>query len=607
MGAWIKAIAGAAVLLVALACDDEEQQEPADPSEKLPTAPEADLDEMVLYDAGPFTMGEEFIWPGPYGDPWFIDQVPAHQVTLGGYRIDVHEVTVAEFALFLTYAGGDYHFHPDQPIELVDGGFLPIAGTEDEPIRYVTWEAADHYCRWAGKRLPTEAEWERAATGIEGREYPWGEDGPNCQRAVCFTAQSYCETAPQPVGSRPAGATPDGVLDLAGNVAEWVSDYYDYYTEEEQTDPTGPETGWLRVVRGGGYLERSHFLRSQGRRGADPDSRSSNLGFRCAFSHEPQDGALRGQLAPPADQGRVPTDRPLAPAAPESEILAEGLVTPTKIVRVGDGWFVLDTAQKAVFLIDGISVDPWLIADGLHGPVDMVTDGEQLYVAEKHAARVSQVTFDGEVSAIAEWQVGVDLLLMGDGELFWARDSGVLRSPLDGTVEHLADAAEVTDLALTADYLYFAAGLGANELEQVARVPLAGGEVEQLLDNEDFWNTFGQYYVPYFPVGLAHDPQIDTIYVLAQKAGWPSQVELCELGGVGDLDCFAHSPSKGLRPQLLDGVLYWGTNYTAVRFDPADETYTHLGGWVRCQGLAVDEDGVAFTDRGDGRVYRTSW
>ena len=234
----------------------------AEAASKRPQAPEVDLDAMPSFAASTFRMGVEALPVGSYGDAWFIDQQPAHDVSLGAFRLDRREVTVADFALFLSYAGGEAHFRPDQPIERVSGGYLPQAGHEHEPARHVTWSAARDYCLWAGKRLPTEAEWERAAAGLEGRTYPWGEEGAGCWIAVCFTGNTFCADGPLDVGSRPAGASPEGVLDLAGNVAEWVADRYGPYPAEPQQDPTGPAEGALRVVRGGGFLDSGVSLLS---------------------------------------------------------------------------------------------------------------------------------------------------------------------------------------------------------------------------------------------------------------------------------------------------------------------------------------------------------
>ena len=236
--------------------------------------------DMVAVPAGPFTMGSD---DGP------ADERPAHRLTLPEFFIDLYPVTNAGFAGFLNAAGthntgGERLFDfddPDARVRRTGGKWAPHPGHENHPVVEVTWAGARDYCARLGKRLPTEAEWEKAARGADGRRYPWGSAAPDRSRAR-FGAR-YNEMAP--VDGFVAGASPYGVQDMAGNAWEWVSSAYRSYPYDAEDGREDPKAGPVRGTRGGGHdSPASEITTTQRGRtlSRNPASGHHNIGFRCA-------------------------------------------------------------------------------------------------------------------------------------------------------------------------------------------------------------------------------------------------------------------------------------------------------------------------------------
>ncbi|MDR3576859.1 MAG: SUMF1/EgtB/PvdO family nonheme iron enzyme [Anaerolineaceae bacterium] len=207
------------------------------------------------------------------------DEKPAHTVYLDAFWIDKSEVTNAMYAMCV--GAGDCQ----TPHSAVNGNtqYYGISQYASYPVTGVEWNLADAYCKWAGRKLPTEAQWEKAARGTDGRIYPWGNQDP---------AGSQLNDAGDmtQVGSYPAGASPFGALDMLGSVNEWVADWYSesYYSSSPSRNPMGPSSGSERVVRGGAWtVNNGSAARSASRIGNDPATWDSNLGFRCSINAAP--------------------------------------------------------------------------------------------------------------------------------------------------------------------------------------------------------------------------------------------------------------------------------------------------------------------------------
>ncbi|HGG06259.1 MAG TPA: hypothetical protein ENK28_12445 [Aliiroseovarius sp.] len=283
-------------------------------------------DRMVLIPAGEFIMGsdkvataDESIGVGAT-KPWYLDEHPRHRQTLPAYYIDRYEVTNREYAAFvaatghaapINWANNGYILRPrlnalralpveklrrlgaeifrlDMDTRQMDTDAL-IKAFEDrlemldrEPVTYVTWRDARAYCNWAGGRLPTEAEWEKAARGRAGHEFPWGNEW---QPAMANAGDEFWEDGVAPVGSYEGDKSDYGVYDLAGNVSEWVQDWYQPYPGSDYSSADFGEK--FKLIRGAGWGREGHyalhlFLRAAYRFYLNPESAHEDLGFRCA-------------------------------------------------------------------------------------------------------------------------------------------------------------------------------------------------------------------------------------------------------------------------------------------------------------------------------------
>ncbi|MBN1307577.1 MAG: SUMF1/EgtB/PvdO family nonheme iron enzyme [Chitinispirillaceae bacterium] len=251
---------------------------------------------LVYVHEGTFTMGRN-------GDDIPLNQQPAHAVTLSSFLIDRHEVTVGRYAEFLNDGNGINRTHYCDSMAMIgiscEGSLFSVDSARiHHPMVWLSWTDADTFCRWAGGRLPTEAEWEKAARGSDARLYPWGNSFYFNQHPTDFFLANYIAgyisaddsgysndgaryTAP--VGNYASGVSPFGLFDMAGNISEWCFDWYANVFPSDTIDPKGPELGLWRSYRGGSYKNYPEELMATYRFRHDPSARKDDLGCRCAY------------------------------------------------------------------------------------------------------------------------------------------------------------------------------------------------------------------------------------------------------------------------------------------------------------------------------------
>jgi len=260
------------IMVVWVGCGEDEPDK-VKPKEVVDEGPEKriiwkkDGAKMVLIPAGSFEMGDHF-------NESLARERPVHTVKLDAFYMDKDEVTVGKFRKFVRETGYEY----DRWDDVAD-----YSPTDKHPIVFVSWnDAAAAYAEWAGKRLPTEAEWEYAARGgLIGKRYPWGDDEGVARDYANYKGTGGKDkwTRCAPVGSFKSNGY--GLYDMAGNVWEWCSDWYGSYSNSPLRNPQGPSTGMGRVLRGGSWFNVTDRLRAAFRGNSAPADSSVTFGFRC--------------------------------------------------------------------------------------------------------------------------------------------------------------------------------------------------------------------------------------------------------------------------------------------------------------------------------------
>jgi len=239
--------------------------------------------DLCLIPAGSFTMGSDSDLP---------NEAPAHEIYLDAYYIGKAEVTNAEYYPFWLESGGTDSEHTPISYGEAFGTWPDVAEMKPNyPVIGVSWDSAVAYAAWRGMRLPTEAEWEKAARGTEAKRWPWGDTFTQRIKDTTIHANVWKQSGArlQPVGTYQTGVSPYGAYDMAGNVWEWVADRYSdtYYRRSPDRNPKGPAVGSRRVVKGGSWLNPEMLARCSTRIGQYPAIGTSFIGFRLAKDAAP--------------------------------------------------------------------------------------------------------------------------------------------------------------------------------------------------------------------------------------------------------------------------------------------------------------------------------
>jgi iron(II)-dependent oxidoreductase len=275
-------------LLVASAAPAAAANQAAEPAKHFAAIAQlAQPSPMVPIPAGWFLMGTIRKDDDPYGmETQFDDtEMPQRRIWLNAYEIDRDEVSLAEYLAWLQAQ----RRRPSEELQRLIRHLISVHSLPDYvmarwPALYVVWQEAADFCQSQGKRLPTEAEWEKAARGLDGNLFPWGKAKPEWGLAVFGQYHVHEIPLVAAVDSGEEGRSPFGLHHMAGNVAEWVWDWFgtDYYVMMPERNPQGPATGRYKSVRGGSWKSKPDMLRTATRGGAVPDQRAATIGFRCA-------------------------------------------------------------------------------------------------------------------------------------------------------------------------------------------------------------------------------------------------------------------------------------------------------------------------------------
>ncbi|MGC6418899.1 MAG: formylglycine-generating enzyme family protein [Bradymonadia bacterium] len=551
-----------------------------------PNAPNVDMSGVAIFEGGAFTRGTESgLAVGRYGDGWYVNELGADPVDVASFGLDKHETNVSSYADFLTHACGTWCYDPRMPIVRSDGRFVPLDGYESYPINWVDHRSADWFCRWSGKRLPTEVEWEYAAAdGPQQRPWPWMvEMGPRCHLADYSYDGGRCTRRLQPNADDNDALTRQGISRLGGGVAEWVADWYAPYAPDgEALDSVH------RVIRGGSFLTNRLQMRPQSRRGRPPATRAVDIGFRCAWSADLTDppGVMRGTLDVQASSEATRTVLP-APRADEIETIATDLDRPGAVVRTelgawvatAEGLVVLASDEATRIVDDALFEQLWTDGDGVVG---LLTDAESLVRIDE-----SGVTERVPVP-------GIEQVIKVDELWIWTDGRTVYRGSFDAPFVPWFDV-EGTITTMTAyDRALIFAVNGGDGSGLYSRALGADNETETLLEAEAIPN-------PLKLKSLTTDGS--SLALLIALEDWPYSSLVCNFDvDARRLGCRRHTPPKSTALTFHGQNLIWRTQFGVATLLGSEVDFI-LSGFTP-GGMFVDGAALWVTDRAKGRLVK---
>ena len=522
---------------------------------------------------------------GRYGDGWYVNELGAGPVDVASFGLDKYETNVSSYAAFLTHACGDACYDNRMPIVRSDGQFAPLDGYESYPINWVDHRSADWFCRWAGKRLPTEVEWEYAAAdGPQQRPWPWMvETGPRCHLADYSYDGGRCTQRLHANEDHADSQTRQGIRRLGGGVAEWVADWYAPYTSDGET-----LENVYRVVRGGSFLTNRLQMRPQSRRGRPPETRSVDIGFRCAWSADLADppGVMRGTLDLQASS-EATRRFCLAPRTDDVEIIAMDLDRPGAIVRTEFGaWIataeglVLSDSNEATRIITDISFEQlWPDENGVVG-------------LSKTAESLVRIDESGVAQNLPI--PGVEQVLKTNGFWIWTDGQTVYRGAFDAPfVRWFEVDGVITSMTVYDQALIFAVN-GDDGSGLYSRAFDSDNETETLLEADTIPNPLKLKSLTADDLSLA---------LLIALEDWPYSNLVCNFDvDARRLGCRRHTPPKSSALTFHEQNLIWRTQFGVATLVGSEVDFI-LSGFTP-GGMFIDGFALWVTDRAKGAWSR---